>query len=514
MSRNNRELEIKFSTDSPGLKAAFEAPALGGAPGNDSRARSLVSTYFDTRDRTLKKRRIALRVRRSGRAAPIVAVKWPAASESDAFSRGEVEVRGRSGVPDLALFGEEIAAKLRDIIGDRALEPQFETRIKRRTRLVSAGTARIEIAFDDGEIAAGDRRAHVIEVELELKSGDASELYDFAARAVEALPLRLDVTSKSERGYRLAEGAVAMPVKARDPTFAPGATIDDAIASVVGNTLQHFLANVAPLREGSDPEAIHQLRVALRRMRSALGIFNRVAPCAEFQAFREEAKRIATALGPARECDAFDDLLAAGPRQAVADGSVFAGIDSALSQRRQALYAEARQMIDAHETSVFALRLQAFLIRRGWRNSVSGEQLSTLTAPATQFSSDMLERLRKRAVKRGRKLVSLPDDERHKVRIALKNLRYAAEFFGELHEDSGGYRTYVRTIAGLQDILGAHNDAAGAQDLLDEVDARADAATAFAAGVVIGWCKRNAEVADAELSEAWRRFKRLKQFWR
>jgi triphosphatase len=513
MSRNNRELEIKLSTDSPGLQAAFESPALGGAPGKGPGARGLVSTYFDTQDRTLNKRRIALRVRRSGRAAPLIGVKWPPNSNSDTFSRGEIEARGRSGVLDLALLGEDVAAELREIIGDRSLEPQFETRIKRRTRLVVAGAAQIEIAFDDGEIVAGDRRARVTEVELELKSGDATALYDLAARAVEALPFRLDVTSKSERGFRLVEGGVIAPVKARDPIFAPGATIDDAITSVVGNTLAHFLANLAPLRESDDPEAIHQLRVALRRMRSALGMFNRLAPCAEFDAFRAEAKRIATALGPARECDAFSDLLAAGPRRASDEGSVFAGIDSALSERRQALYAEARQLIDAKETTVFALKLQAFLARRGWRNAV-GELLSNLTAPVTQFSSQTLERLRKRVVRRGRKLVLLPDNERHQVRIALKNLRYAAEFFGGLYEDPGGYRTYVRTVARLQDILGAHNDAAGAQSLLDGLGARAEAGTAFAAGVVLGWCERDAEIAETELGEAWRRFKRLDPFWR
>ena len=513
MNRDHRELEIKLSTDRAGLKAAFESPALGGAPGKAPAARSLVSAYFDTRDRALDKRRIALRVRRSGRAAPLIGVKWPRNANSEAFSRGEVEARGRAGELDLSLLGEEIAAELGQILGDRALEPQFETRVKRRTRLINLGAAQIEIAFDEGEIVAGDRRAHVAEVELELKSGDASDLYDLAARAVEALPLRLEVASKSERGFRLVDGLVATPVKARDPIFAPGATIDDAIASVVGATLAHFLANLASLRESDDPEAIHQLRVALRRMRSALGVFNRHFSCPEFDAFRAEAKRIATALGPARECDAFSDLLAAGPRRVSADGSVFAGIDAALSQRRQTLYTEARDLIDAKETAAFALKLQAFLSRRGWRNAAN-ERSSSLAAPVTQFSSQTLERLRKRVVKRGRKLVSLPDNERHQVRIALKNLRYTVEFFGGLYGDSRNYRSYVRVVSRLQDILGAHNDAAGAQSLLDALGARAEADTAFAAGVVLGWCKSNAEIAETELDEAWRRFKRLDPFWR
>ncbi len=513
MTPNNRELEIKFSTDLPGLKAALASPALGGASGKAPAARRLVSTYFDTPDRALNKRRIVLRVRRSGRAAPIIGVKWPPKANGEAFSRGELEARSPSGELDLSLLGGEIAAELGKIIGGRALEPQFETRIKRRTRLLTAGAGQIEIAFDEGEIVAGDRRTPVTEVELELKSGDSAELYELAIRAVEAAPLRLDVVSKSERGFRLVDGLVATPARAHDPLFAPGANLDDAIASVVGETLAHFLANFAALRETDDPESIHQLRVALRRMRSALGMFNRLVPCAEFDAFRAEAKRIATALGPARECDAFSDLLADGPRRVSTGASVFAAIDAALAERRQTLYAEARDLIDAKETAVFALKLQAFLSKRGWRDA-AGEKTPGLFAPVTQFSSQTLSRLRKRVLKRGKKLVSLPDDERHRVRIALKNLRYAAEFFGGLYGDPGSNRSYLRAVSRLQDILGAHNDAAGAQRLLDALGARAEPDTAFAAGVVLGWCERHAEIAETELEEAWRRFKRLDSFWR
>lgn len=511
---HNRELEIKLLTDAVGLTAALSSQVLGGDMGDAPIARTIVSTYFDTPEHALRKRRIALRVRKVGRAAPLQTVKWQDLAHGNAFSRGEVEVRGGEDAPDLALFGDDIAAELRDIAADQPLEARFETRIKRHTRLVSAGTASIEVAFDDGEIVVGDRRARVCEIELELKSGDPSELYELASRAVGALPLRLDISSKSERGYFLADGAIAAPVKARGQDFAPGATVDDAISAIIGDTLMHFLANLAPLRSTDDPEGIHQLRVSLRRMRAALGIFKRLAPSAEFELFRLESKRIASALGPARECDAFVELLEEGPRRSRADATVFAGIDSALARRRDTLYADARKLVDAQETSIFVLKLQAFLARRGWRNTVQSQQLAALTAPAAEFGGATLDRLRKRVLKRGRNLVSLPDEERHEVRIALKKLRYAAEFFGALYDDASAYRPYVRAVSRLQGILGAHNDAAGAQSLLDLLESRRQADTAFAAGLVLGWCERNAEVADVELREAWRRFKRLDPFWR
>ena len=505
----SREVELKFTTDSSGLAQALAAPALR-AETRDPPAKNLISVYFDTSAGDLKREGLVLRIRRAGRSAPLMTLKWKADEAEGLFSRGEIEIRCRALQPELGLFDEAVAARVAGLIEDRPLEPQFETRVKRRTRMVTFGGARIEVAFDEGAIVAGEKSWPLCEVELELKAGEAADLYELGARLAESASLKLDVTSKSARAFALAAGETPKPVKASPLQFPPNAVLDDAVAAVIANTLTHFVSNWAALRESERPESIHQMRVALRRQRAALAMFKRALPCVEFDFFRAEAKRIASALGPARECDAFRGLVVDGPMSHFGDKANFAPLMQKLEERRVAAYADARALIDSPQTTVFVARIYAFLERRGWRNGLSAADLGLLTAPADVFAAAALERLHRSARKRGRKLVTLPDEERHEVRIALKNLRYAAEFFGAFFAGGRGGPNFLRAVAKLQDLLGAHNDAASAENFL--TDAREPEA-ARAAGMVIGWYGRDAIIADAGLAKAWKEFKNSRAFW-
>jgi triphosphatase len=505
----SREVELKFTTDSSGLAQALAAPLLR-AETRDAPAKNLVSVYFDTPAGDLKREGLILRIRRAGRSAPLMTLKWQTDEAEGLFSRGEIEIRCRALQPDLSLFDEAVAARVAGLIADRPLEPRFETRFKRRTRMVTFGGAQIEVAFDEGAIVAGENSWPLCEVELELKSGDAADLYEFGARLAEATSLKLDVRSKSARAFAWVAGETSKPVKASPLKYPPNAMFDDAVAAVIANTLTHFVSNWAALRESDRPESIHQMRVALRRQRAALAMFKRVLPCAEFDGFRAEAKRIASALGPARECDAFRGLVEDGPVAHFGDKANFGPLMQGLEERRIAAYADARALIHSRQTTVFVARMHAFLARRGWRNTLSGADLGILTAPAEIFAAAALDRLHKRASKRGRKLVTLPDEERHEVRISLKNLRYAAEFFGVFFAGGRGGPSFLRSVARLQDLLGAHNDAASAESFL--ADAREPEA-ARAAGVVLGWYGRDAIIADAGLAKAWKHFKNSRIFW-
>jgi inorganic triphosphatase YgiF len=511
MSYNDREFEIKFSTDSAGLLAAWNSQLLAGAA--TPSGQTLKSIYYDTAQGDLMRRGMTLRLRRAGRGAPVLTFKWSAPVTEGPFSRGEIQARHPGADLDINLLGEPVAAELREAIGDRKLEPQFETKFKRRLRRLTIGGAQFDAAFDEGEIVAGGRRAPVRELELELKAGDHSDFYEFATQLAEALPLQLETLSKSRRGFLLRADARPYPVKARETQIPADASFDDAVALVIGDTLQHFLANWASLRDDVHPEAIHQMRVALRRLRALLALFHREAPCADFVAFRAEAKRIANALGPARECDAFAGLVASGPRAQFGASKTFIALDALIDSRRAALHEESRRLIAAPACAHFVLRLQVFLVTRGWRNALLADQLPRLTQSARGFAKKALDRLRKRATARGRGLAALPDDQRHELRIALKNLRYAAEFFGGLFAGPQELRTYLRPIARLQDLLGAHNDVACARSFLDHVNAAECAETAFAAGAVLGWFAGGAAVADRDLMQAWKAFKGAETFW-
>lgn len=506
----SREVEIKFIADSAGLAAALASPLLR-AHAAATPARKLTTIYFDTPDADLQKRRIALRVRRDGRKAPVMALKWAPEAGEGAFSRGEVEIPVAKLQPDLSLFQGEIGDLARRLVGDKPLEAKYETRVSRIVRLVSQGATKIEVAFDQGLIVAGELSKPLCEIELEFKSGEARDLYEFAAVLTESLPLRLDVTSKAERAWRLATGLLSTPVKVKSVALAPELMLDEAIARIILSNCDHFVANFASLRESDDPESIHQMRVALRRLRAALAMFKRVIPCGEFELFRAEARDLASAMGPARDSDALRELIEDGPLAHLGDKKNFTPLLEALEARRVEAYRDARVMLESPRATGFVLRLSAFVARRGWRNAVSGPQLASLTEPVVVFASEALERLYKRVLRRGRNLASLPDEQRHQARIALKNLRYGAEFFAPCYEGPREAAGFIRPMAVLQNLLGAHNDAASAEHFLSLPH---DAETARAAGVVTGWFARGSLVADEKLTKTWKNFKQAKPFWR
>ncbi|MBB4198473.1 inorganic triphosphatase YgiF [Rhodoblastus sphagnicola] len=503
----DREIELKFTLDEAGFAAALDS-ALLRCEGQKSPAKKLVSVYYDTPDWDLLRRKTALRVRRSGRGLPVMTLKW--SEGENLFSRGEIEHSVRTIAPDISLFDGEAGDTLRALVGEKPLQAKYETRIHRTTRMIVAAAASIEAAFDHGEIVAGDLTLPLRELELELKSGPEADFYAFAGRLANVLPLRLDAVSKAERASHLALNTAPTPVKAKIATLPGDLNLDAAIGQIILSTRDHFLANWASLRESDDPESIHQMRVALRRLRAALAMFKRVIPCVDFERFRARAKDLACAFGPARDCDALRDLVENGPLRHFPDGGGFAPLFDALEERRRDAYAQARGLIESAEPTLFALDLGVFVARRGWRNALTAENLGGLTEKVGLFAAESLERLHKRALKKGRKLTSLPDAQRHECRIALKNLRYAAEFFsGAFDVDDAA--DYIRATAQLQTLLGAHNDVATAEHFLTQ--SHGESATR-AAGVVLGWYAREALNADERLAKAWRSFKRARPFWR
>ncbi len=507
-----REVEIKFRADPATIRAVLDAPQLAGITVGPER--DIVSIYFDTPSRELKRNGLTLRLRRKGRAAPVLGVKWDEETTENAFTRGEVEVRTPEQVPDIDLFEPELRDRLKSVIGEATLAPLFETRFKRRTAVVNHGRSRIELAVDDGVIIAGDRRLPLAELELELKTGTATDLVSCARMLAGEYGLSLQFEPKAGRGYRLLEGAAARPQKAL-PVILPRTTsFDDLITAVISSSLMHFMANWTSLRDSDAPESVHQLRVALRRMRSALGIFRKVITLPELEDIRSEARRLASALGAARECDAFRQNALNGPfRDQPKHFKAAAILLEAAERRRQESYVVARRTIDHHAATLFVLDVQAFLLRRAWRTALAPKDLGLLTSEARGFARPVLDRLRRQALKRGKHLPDMPDDERHELRIALKNLRYAVEFFGSLFGGGKDVKAFLLTVAELQEDLGIHNDAVTAESFIASLGVANDAEAQFAAGYLLGYYRHAAISADTRLPKKWKSFRRTTAFW-
>jgi triphosphatase len=504
-----REIELKFLVNDATFKTIQQSTLLGAGVGR-AVAKRLHSIYFDTEVGDLRRHRIVLRMRRQD-SHHVLTLKWDGNVGGGSFERGEIEVPAPSPVPDPALLGAAVEAEIIRVTEGRPLQPIFATDVRRVVRRIIVGGSEIEAAFDTGFIAFGTAKTPVREIELELKAGDPTDLYQFGLSLVQDFPLRLGIITKAERGVLLSCGTHASAVRAAVPSL-DEQTVDQAIEAIIRTCVAQFVANW-PAFEGADKaESIHQMRVAMRRLRAALALFNRRFPCAEFRGLRADAKRIASAMGEARNWDVFESLVRDGPRSAFPSETGFEALMADAAARQEAGYATVAALLEHADTTRFVLSAEAFVARRGWRNTLPGAELSRLTEPASGFAAYCLERLHRRVRKHGKALFDMPSQERHEVRIALKNLRYAADFFGGLFADTSLVKSYTQIAAKLQDALGRFNDMVMVNDLVRQLNTR-NVDPARAAGIIIGWYGRGASMNDSDLRNVWRDFRKVRPFW-
>ncbi|MDE2093160.1 MAG: CYTH domain-containing protein, partial [Burkholderiales bacterium] len=305
------EIEIKFQV-SPAQRSAVDAAVAGRAPPARTR---LQAAYHDTAERTLAKAGLALRLRREGR----LWVQTLKGATDDSITRLEHNVpRGRAAAmppvdPQLHAatpVGEALLALLagRDA---PALAVVYRTDIRRRARALRTPQGRVELAFDAGSIHAGDRKAGVLELEIELLGGSPRAVFDTARRWLARFDLWLDVRGKAERGDLLARGAsIAPPRLASAVRLTPQMTAAQAWQAVLRSCTDQITANASQIASGEHgDEHVHQLRVGLRRLRSALRLFDGLGADA---ALAEPAATLFRRLGSARDQVVIEGEFAAG----------------------------------------------------------------------------------------------------------------------------------------------------------------------------------------------------------
>ena len=227
------------------------------------------SVYFDDRHRTLQKKGLSLRVRQIGERR-IQTIK---ASNGHAgpIDRGEWEAVVTASRPDLAAARgtplERVLAKLRD-----PLEPLFETRVSRTAFPVQFGNSDITFSLDQGRIDTGKSTAPICELELELKNGSAGDLFQFARQLDEKIPLELSYETKSGRGYSLLDESSADAGKAHEVALQSGMSCAETFRVIAHECLRHIMQNREGIVEG-EAEALHQMRIAVRRFRSTMTFF-------------------------------------------------------------------------------------------------------------------------------------------------------------------------------------------------------------------------------------------------
>jgi len=255
-----REIELKFEVPIESLPDLNRGPLLKRARSSRQKPASLVSVYFDTKKLKLRRKALSLRIRRKGRRV-VQTVKQETGPAT--FVRNEWEHDIGSPQPDLDLAGDTPLGQLSSKKLRRSLMPVFETRVRRKTFQLHCGESEIELSVDKGEIAAGRKALPICEVELELKRGQRGDLFKLAKTLADDVPAQLAIVSKADRGYVLLTGEKPQPIKALHIAIEPEANVQSAFQIIAWACIQQLIANQPVMRSG-DPDALHQMRVALR----------------------------------------------------------------------------------------------------------------------------------------------------------------------------------------------------------------------------------------------------------
>jgi triphosphatase len=504
------EIELKLLAPQGTLEKLREVPVIVQYARNRGAFRRLETVYYDTPERLLFQHGMSLRVRRSGKHFIQTLKLLPNIGQPLARRQWEAPVDGVT--PDLArLPADEVGDPVTTLTND-ALVPVFLTKVRRHARQLDLPDASVEIAFDEGTIEAGARHEVLSEIELELKSGNAGVLFDLGTQLLDAAPLRVGTRSKAERGYALAFDVVQPAAKAELFGITAEHVVDDVIALLVGSCWHHLLKNHTVAEEGSDPEGVHQMRLALRRLRTICALFRHDIPSPSFRAVDSEARWLMQQLGPARDWDVFAETTVTRLVAAAPDVDL-GGLREAVELQRKSSYAALPTVLADPRCNRFLLSLGHLVERRGWRNEIDSGALAVLSQPMPTLADKILTRLHRKALKRGAHFRQLNTDAQHDLRIDLKKLRWAAEFFLPLYATHAPAKRYARRLARLQASLGRARDIASSRILLDAIRQDDQPALHLAIGAVAGWQARDQIAVAKTLRKRWRRFKATPAFW-
>jgi inorganic triphosphatase YgiF len=508
------ENEVKFEASTRDLRKLAAARILRRSDGELPRHKYLVSTYFDTPELLLRKNGVSLRVRRTGKKC-VQTIKT--ANGGISLSRGEWEHKLQGDEPDLrAARGTALEPLLsgkfkREL--KRNLEPIFATHVQRTFLPLRSGNSRIELALDEGHVRAGQKSSPLAEVELELKKGKASDLFKAARRVAGLAPVKLALKSKSEQGYDLIADQPSRAFHGSRIVLRHDTRIAAAFQVIGRSVLRHIAAN-EPAVSAADPDGVHQMRVGVRRLRAAMAVFSELLDGEQTEQIKRDLKWLAGKLGPVRDLDVF---LKGKIEAFEGSDSPTAGLPelkSELTYRRDIAAESAKAAIATARYRLLILSILEWIEDGKWLRRPHGKR------KIRTFAADLFERRTAKARSKAKKAGEVDAHARHKLRIAIKKLRYALYFFETLYSHNGSAKAlsrYKKYLKDLQDNLGALNDIAVHQKLAIKLAAGSGGPkpelVSFAAGMIAGCERSEVQPILADVTKTARKLRRAKSFW-
>jgi triphosphatase len=493
------EIELKFTVP-PGARESVERhPRF--ADVTPSRKR-LISTYFDTPNCALRRRGFSLRVRQ-GPHGWVQTLKGPGSFGP----RSEWEWPLRGDEPEFSRLAEaRLDKSLISTVAKRS-RPLFVTDIDRTERMVQIrGSGAVAAAIDEGAIRAGNRSIDVHELELEVKHGSILAAFQLARDLVASAPLRINPCSKADRGYGLVIDKVSA-VKSEAPGLPRGITVADAIPKLVGASLSQFVGNI-PAADAGQVEGVHQMRVALRRLRTLFVLFAPELEAATRTRLSDAIRSLGTPLGDARDWDVFVTETLKEAEQADVRREWIASLRAAADIRRQAAHQGVRDLIAGAKPTELVLATGEWVEGTDW----AGRDRRPSTRKLKSAVPRLLGRIERKVCKRGQKMPDLEGAAMHALRKAVKKLRYSVDYATPIY---GKRRTakFAKACKKLQSQLGTINDGVVTNKLVDTLAPRDEPVWAPVAGALLAWNQERTERARRKATRAWPRFERRRPFW-
>lgn len=501
------EIELKLAIDKQYVSRLSNQPVVIHKSVGKPSSHKLTSIYFDSPDLKLMDAGVTLRVSHTS-SGWIQTIQLSGSSCIGLHQRLEWNAPIASNHPDFTKIVDPTLVrifpnnKLR-----RSIIPIFKTEIHRTSwLLVFNNDDQVEVAFDLGRLIVNDREEMISEIKLKLKSGNVGRLFDLALELQDAIPLNIENLTQAQRGYAYYRDNSPHVIKAQLPVLTRKMNANIAFKEIVWECINQLQLNQNVVLHTSDIEGVHQMRIALRRLRSAFSLFKLILGHKKCAFILSELKWLSDILGKARDIDVLLTQTLPTITTQFKHHQGLLILQQLALKRQLKVYGFIRETLLSQRYNCLLLTICSWLENERWKETKKHYKLLTV-------ATRTLNKFHKQLLRHNGNLTDMSPEYRHATRIASKKLRYAAEFFMSLYPAKDCAK-FIKLLAQVQECLGQINDIIVAEKLLDELKGpQPDAQSEEAIHLFKQWNTSAATHNIAKINPIWKQLTTTKPFW-
>lgn len=422
---------------------------------------TLVSIYYDTRSLRLQTHGVSLRLRKQ-HSGWLQTVKYhdttndfdapPGTWNANYFNRFDF-----SSIDDSALRDWLSRDKILNQIA-----PIFESNLRRTGWQIKPATdVALQVTLDRGSLVSSGRRAPFADLVIQLIEGSVGDLYSLAMQFADRVALAPMLHSKTERGCRLFLNTTTTPARADDFSVSAETMPLIAFRQIALNCLQHMQRNQAGAATTNDPEYIHQMRVATRRLRASVQLFKPLLPPSFADDIVAPLRELMHALGRVRDLDIVMTEIIGPVIADMPNDPALLALSAVITERQYQTRLEVMHALAQPAYGHLQLQAAALLHSSSFIAPPDHQSQATLS----EFAQKQLQSLCARTLNHAARAHADEPNSLHRMRISIKRLRYAMEFFRAMMPAKASNKI-LQNLAATQEKLGKLNDLASAGAVL------------------------------------------------